>query len=88
MGEKIQDLPEFHNKISKLAIRPPLEELTFISANQQNNQMIGRIKIGDRDAVINFRQVDGIWLIDSPMHWAWLLVKRLKPPAQESPNID
>lgn len=68
MGEKIQDLPEFHNKISKLAIRPPLEEPIFISANQENNQMIGRIKIGDRDAAITFRQVDGNWLIDSPMH--------------------
>ena len=68
IGEKIQDLPQFHHKISKFATRPPIQELSFISAKLENNQMIGRIKIGNRDAVITFRQIDDDWLIDSPMH--------------------
>lgn len=68
IGEKIQELSRFHDEISKLAIRPPIEELVFISANMENNQMIGKIKIGSRDAKISFRQVDGNWLIDSPTH--------------------
>ncbi len=68
IGEKIQDLTGFHNEISKLAIRPPRQELIFLSAELENNQMIGRIKIGNRDAAIVFRQVDGNWLIDSPTH--------------------
>ncbi len=68
IGEKIEDLTGFHKEISKLAIRPPRQELIFISAKPENNQMIGRIKIGNRDATIVFRQVDGNWLIDSPTH--------------------
>ena len=66
LGAKIKDLPKFHNEISKLATRPPIQDLIFTSANLENNQMIGRIKIGDRDASIVFRQIDGDWLIDSP----------------------
>lgn len=68
IGEKIQDLTGFHNEISKLSIRPPRQELIFLSAELEHNQMIGRIKIGNRDAAIVFRQVDGNWLIDSPTH--------------------
>jgi len=68
LGEKIQELPMFHDEISKLAIRPPIKELVFISANMENNQMIGKIKIGSRNAKIAFRQIDGNWLIDSPTH--------------------
>ena len=68
IGEKIQDLTGFHNEISKLAIRPPRQELISLSAELEHNQMIGRIKIGNRDAAIVFRQVDGNWLIDSPTH--------------------
>ncbi|MDA7870424.1 hypothetical protein N9B31_06805 [Mariniblastus sp.] len=66
IGEKIDDLPKFHDEVSKLAIRPPHQKLVFISANLKNNEMIGQIKIGSRNAAIVFRQVDGDWLIDSP----------------------
>lgn len=68
IGEKIQELPKFHDEITKLAIRPPIEELVFISASMENNLMVGQIKIGSRDAKITFRQIDGNWLIDSPTH--------------------
>lgn len=68
IGEKIHDLPQFHDKISKIATRPPIQELSFISATPENNQMLGRIKIGNREAVITFRQIGDKWLIDSPIH--------------------
>ena len=64
LGAKIKDLPKFHYEVSKMVPRPPLPSLEFVSANEENERMIGRIKVDDKDAIMLFRQVDEYWLID------------------------
>lgn len=65
LGAKINDLSKFHHELSKVVPRPPLPNLEFISASQENERMIGKIRVGGKEASIVFRHVDGDWLIDS-----------------------